>query len=613
MTSETSQVRFRNSDGLLLTPHYHLVPKGFEDNLRFRNAVLRDAGHDPDMRLDLRRMCADDVLFYVNAFVWTYNPRLPSPIVPFITYPYQDEAIMTLLKATGMVPGHTPQDVFVEKSRDMGGSWMSILVHEYLWHWRDMLSFLWVSRKEDLVDKTDDPKSLMWKLDFLLKWLPPFLRPNYQRSRLHAKNLDSGSTIDGESTTGDVARGDRRTSILLDEFASVEEGEKVLAATADATDCRMFNSTPKGTGTAFYTVKMTEIESVTMHWKRHPNKGAGLYTSEDGRLKVLDPVYAFPTDYKFILDGKIRSPWYDSECRRRASKLEIAQELDIDYHASGSQFYDAGVLKEAEAELIRPPLFVGEIQYTADAEPTGLVEKEGGRLRVWGLLNSLTSKPAQDRRYVMGSDVSAGSDASPSCASIGDVQTGEKVVEFATINMPPYRFAELCVALARWYRTPVAPCFMVWEMNGPGGPFGKRVLELGYTDVYYRRSSSGRPASSPGWHANAETRRELHESHRRALAAKTFINRSRLANDEAAEYIYTMTGSVEHARSRSTSDPTGARANHGDRCKADALCWLGFEGSAPEESPEPETPEHCFAARQEAARKARRANREDVW
>ena len=132
----------------------------------------------------------------------------------------------------------------IEKSRDMGASWMCLMAFEWVWHFHSISSFLLVSRKEDLVDKTNDPRSLMWKIDYMHKNQPRWLLPSIGRSNFHIINHDTGSTIDGESTTGDVARGDRRTAILLDEFASVDQGARVLAATGDATDCRVMNSTP---------------------------------------------------------------------------------------------------------------------------------------------------------------------------------------------------------------------------------------------------------------------------------------------------------------------------------------------------------------------------------
>ena len=223
------------------SPFIHLVPRDLQANIEFRRWVNQRASGDPNAAKEFWIMAKRDPLFFVNTFMFTYDPRRDPSAIPFITYPFQDRAILTLCSALG------ERDVLIEKSRDMGASWINLTVFFWAWLTHDLQSFLMVSRKEDLVDKPGDPKSLFWKVDFALDRLPLWLRPVYTRTKLHLYNHETGSTLDGESTTGDVARGDRRTGILLDEFASVENAEEVLAATADATNCRFFNSTPKGT------------------------------------------------------------------------------------------------------------------------------------------------------------------------------------------------------------------------------------------------------------------------------------------------------------------------------------------------------------------------------
>lgn len=60
------------------------------------------------------RKCKEDPIFFFNMFLWTYNPRLDKPHVPFITYPYQDDFIKQIVDAV-----ETGIDVWIEKSRDM--------------------------------------------------------------------------------------------------------------------------------------------------------------------------------------------------------------------------------------------------------------------------------------------------------------------------------------------------------------------------------------------------------------------------------------------------------------------------------------------------------------
>lgn len=341
--------------------YYINVPKGIKENIRYRKRLIEAAKGDKEAQRELWIICSRDPLFFINALIFTYDPRKKScPVVPFITYPFQDYAILKLVEAVGS------HDTLIEKSRDMGASWISLFVMTWYFLFRDMQTFLCVSRKEDIVDKTEDPDSLFWKIDFMIDHLPGWMRPPVQRAKLHFYNESNGSTIDGSSTTGDLSRGGRRTALFLDEFASVEDGHAVLKATRDATDSRIFNSTPKGTGNAFYDMTLTDIEKLRFHWTEHPTKSAGLYESIDGKVVVLDTAYRFPVDYPFLTDGKVRSPWYDLQCRRAAHPMEIAQELDIDYLGSSFQFFDAGVIERCKLRDSRKAFHAGELRFDAD-------------------------------------------------------------------------------------------------------------------------------------------------------------------------------------------------------------------------------------------------------
>ncbi|MCK5604749.1 hypothetical protein KAR91_22860, partial [Candidatus Pacearchaeota archaeon] len=315
MMEESSLILSTGSSRQVETPYYSLVPKEFYANLAFRRKMIELGASSFEAAKELWIMCKRDPLFYINTFVFTYDPRRQPSALPFITYEYQDEAILELNEAVGNY------DLFIEKSRDMGASWLCLFVPQYRFQFHDLQSFLMVSRKEDLVDKTEDPDCLFWKVDFIHENQPAWLRPRVNRNKLHIYNLDNGSTIDGSSTTGDVGRGGRRTAILLDEFASVDDGYAVLAATRDTTTCRLFNSTPKGTGNAFYDMKMTDIRKLRMHWSQHPIKAEGLYTSKDGQLIIIDDRHNHAEGYEFILDGKLRSPWYDVQCKRAAHPM----------------------------------------------------------------------------------------------------------------------------------------------------------------------------------------------------------------------------------------------------------------------------------------------------
>ena len=64
-----------------------------------------------------------DILFAFNVFFWTFDPRTKEKDLPFITYDFQDKAILEINDAIDK-----QEDLFADKSRDMGVSWIVLCV-----------------------------------------------------------------------------------------------------------------------------------------------------------------------------------------------------------------------------------------------------------------------------------------------------------------------------------------------------------------------------------------------------------------------------------------------------------------------------------------------------
>jgi phage terminase large subunit len=319
--------------------NYAFVPKPTAENLLFRKRIILRAEDDVAFRRQMWNVCRRDILFWLNTFCWTYDPRKGETkrLVPFLTWPFQDEAVLSLKESLGK------ECVLVEKSRDMGASWLILALFTHAWQFEGMGSYGLASSTEALVDAPHNPKSLFWKVDKLLECQPRWLVPPLLRQKLLLKNLRTGSTMDGTATTADMFRGDRRTAILMDEFAAFEPADavKANAAAHAASDCRIFNSTYQGAAGMFYDLSISEMKKISMHWARHPEKSKGLY---------------------YDAKGKARSPWYDQKCKELIVPAMIACELDMDPVGSASQFFPAELIERCIALDTRNPYHVGRVE-----------------------------------------------------------------------------------------------------------------------------------------------------------------------------------------------------------------------------------------------------------
>jgi len=136
--------------------------------------MIRRVMVDPEFAGMLRRICAADFFFYLNTFAWTINPKrgYRRKKIPFISYPYQDDGFDVALDSLDEL-----FDISIEKSRQMGVSWMLAALIEWCWHFRAGQNFMMLSRSDEYVDKSDEPKSLFWKIDYIRTNLPSWLLP----------------------------------------------------------------------------------------------------------------------------------------------------------------------------------------------------------------------------------------------------------------------------------------------------------------------------------------------------------------------------------------------------------------------------------------------------
>lgn len=577
-------------------PFLSNVPRQPARNMEYRKALIELADREPAIQQELWIASKRDPLFWINSFCYVYEPRRPA-VMPFITWPFQDRAIAQLVRHLGR------RDVGIEKSRDMGATWLGLTTLLWKWLFHSRMAFGLVSRTQDAVDKPEDPDALMWKLDFVLKHLPCWMLPTMTRSKGTLLNQTNGSIFSGYASTQDVARGGRKTAFFMDELAAfrLDDGYAAWASTQHVTNCRIAVSTPKGLAGVFSDVMRrpeSEIVKLSFHWTEHPTKCRGLYSLGDHGLKVYDTTYNFPPAYSFQADGKLRSPWYDQECRRHPTPAYIAQELDIDYGGSGFPFFDLEMLEKHASEYGAIPFKRGGLKYHPETHEPSWEEQKHGKLSIWLVLTS-DDEPSHANDYVIGCDISSGTGGSEislehwgsnSVASVVNATTGEKVAEYVDAGPTPHVFADAVAALRKWFRGPSGEAFVIWDANGAGIHFSKHMLQVSPGRLFYRELEGAvarrvNKTKVPGFYTSKETKRMILGEYAKALAQGKFVNHSLPALEEARHYIYLATGSIEHDSSTSSMDPSVAKDNHGDRVIADALAWRAI-GDAPAKSVE---------------------------
>lgn len=273
---------------------------------RIREAIALEhkENREPVVIPALTAFYRDNPAQFIIDWGMTYDPRnvnrkLPSRL-PFLLFPRQEELAHWLLdRFRDQEPG------IIDKSRDMGISWLVISLGATMCLFNREMSIGCGSRKQEYVDILGDPDSLLEKARIFLSLLPAEFRGSWER-RLHGAHMkiifpDSGSILTGEAGDG-IGRGGRQSMYMVDEAAFLERPLLVDASLSATTDCRIDLSTPNGMGNPFAQ-------------KRH-----------SGRIKVFS--------FHWRDDPRKDDAWYAKKCAEIDNPVVIAQEIDLNYSAS---------------------------------------------------------------------------------------------------------------------------------------------------------------------------------------------------------------------------------------------------------------------------------------
>lgn len=281
-----------------------------------RSRIMHLARTDSQFLAGLKVIYKHDLVRFIEDVCFTYDPRRPIKIMPFILFPRQREFCQFILDCLV-----DKRPALVEKCRDMGFTWLCVCISIWLWLFTPAASVGFGSRKQELVDRVGDPDSIFEKIRMTIRYTPGYLLPPGYEPRLHATfmkliNPATEATITGEIGSN-IGRGGRKLCYFKDESSHYEQPEMIEAALGDNTDVPIDISSVNGAGNVFYRRRMAgEV------W----TPGCILTKGKTG---------IFIGDWRD--DPRKSQEWYDLRRARAESEglLHIfAQEVDRDYAAS---------------------------------------------------------------------------------------------------------------------------------------------------------------------------------------------------------------------------------------------------------------------------------------
>ena len=313
-----------------------------------RKKYYLDLRSDDDWDREFSKCAAgiEGTLHWFDQWAWTLDPRSDTglQVLPFVLFPIQRKAVSWLESLVFV----ERQMGCMEKSRDMGATWIAVGFAIKHWLFREYFQAMFVSYTETEVDHKKNEGTIFGKLRFMVKYLPPQMRPRKFNERdddtfLHLRNPDNGSLISGKAPTPNVSRSERQTVIFADEFAAFPfGGHPQHTAMSQTTRSLIPISTANGNDNKFIQlVKTPGMPVCRLYWRDHPWK--------DDRWRQGEPLV------------------------RGMKPHQVAQEIEIDYEATetGQRLKDFNEIIHC-ITISEFAAFYGEIAYETLEDASGL-------------------------------------------------------------------------------------------------------------------------------------------------------------------------------------------------------------------------------------------------
>lgn len=334
--------------------------------------------------------CGKDPVYFINKYVKIQHPT--KGLVPFATYPFQDDCVNDFLKHRFNI---------ILKSRQLGISTLAAAYAVWLAAFYKDKNILIIATRLAVA------QNFIKKVKVALRSMPSWLLiPEMNIDNRQAVELSNGSSIKAIPTSEDAGRSEALSLLIIDEAAFVRNFDTLwtsLYPTLSTGGRAIVLSTPNGMGGQYYDLwvkaedKKNEFNPIKLPWDVHPEHDQA---------------------------------WFENECKNFTDK-QIAQELLCDFSSSGDTYFSNEDIQNLSFSIRNP------------------IERWGPEMGVWVWKYALTA-----HNYVIAADVARGDSADYSAFHVIDTDESEVVAEFKG-KVPPDQFAVLLSEAGKRYNNAV--------------------------------------------------------------------------------------------------------------------------------------------------------------
>lgn len=289
---------------------------------------------------DILEIYSVNPIEFIETFGFIKITKLDTKDYPLFLFDYQKKI---LLKVWESEVDENEHEIFIDKPREMGLTWLFVWYFIWRWLFKEGWSGFVISRKEDEVDDgTANPEgSIFGKIRWGLNRLPDILLPTGFISRSAGKrgsltdlklkiiNPVMESVIHGSSSASHTGRSRRYSFVFVDEFFAIENAFSIYRALQSVSKVKAFITTLAEFDPRFEQFKelaKQKGEYISLTWKDNPFKDEIWYQEQLQKLQ-FDPDIIREIEPVYTVNPELR--YYPEADNVEEKELEYNSELPL--------------------------------------------------------------------------------------------------------------------------------------------------------------------------------------------------------------------------------------------------------------------------------------------